>query len=91
MKNTLRRFISVLLSFLLLALALSFGCAPAVQPSDNMTPDPEPTDVPVELMTIEPTALPEETPAPETSTQPEASAQPEPTVVPVVDYVIAKG
>lgn len=75
-----------------LALALFLaGCAQVAQPAGNMTPDPEPTDVPVELQTIEPTAMPEETPAPEEPTTAEPTPVPEPTEVPVVDYIIAKG
>jgi len=81
----------------LLLLLLLSGCAMAVQPAESMTPDPEPTDVPIELQTIEPTSVPEETPAaeataaPEGTTVPEATAAPTPTAEPVVDYVIAKG
>ena len=81
---------------LLLSLLLS-GCVPAVQPADTMTPDPEPTDIPIELQTIEPTTVPEETPAQETTAAPEdttvptTTAEQEPTEEPVVDYVIAKG
>ena len=90
------------LAFRMLALGLLLslllcGCVPAVQPADTMTPDPEPTDIPIELQTIEPTTVPEETPAPEATAAPEdttvpaTTAEPEPTEVPVVDYVIAKG
>ena len=97
MKHTMRRLTSVLLALLLLLVLFQFGCAQVVQPSGNMTPDPEPTDVPIELQTIEPTAVPEETPAPEETPTPEepTTAEPtpvlEPTEVPVVDYIIAKG
>ena len=91
MKHTLRRFTSVFLAFFLLLSLLSFGCAQAVQPSYDQTPDPEPTDVPIDLQTIEPTASPEETPAPEETSAVEPTPVPEPTEVPVVDYVIAKG
>ena len=81
----------------LLVLLLLSGCAQAVQPAESMTPDPEPTDIPIELQTIEPTSVPEETPAveataaPEDTTAPETTATPQPTEEPVVDYVIAKG
>ena len=91
MKRILRRLIRVLVALLLCALLFQFGCAQVVQPSESLTPDPEPTDIPIELQTIEPTAVPEETPAPADTTAPEASAAPEPTEAPVVDYVIAKG
>lgn len=91
MRYSLRRLSSVILAFVLTALFVFSACAPVVQPSENLTPDPEPTDVPIELMTIGPTAVPEETPAPEATAQPETGEQPEPTEVPVVDYVIAKG
>ncbi|HWQ97908.1 MAG TPA: SH3 domain-containing protein [Clostridia bacterium] len=79
-----------LLALVLMMLFLS-GCASAVQPPADMTPDPEPTDVPIELQTIEPTALPEETPVPEATTGVEQTPMPEATEVPVVDYIIAKG
>ena len=97
MKHTLRRFTSTLLAILLVLALFQFGCAQVVQPSDNMTPDPEPTDVPIEMQTLDPTAAPEETPSPEVTTdlessaEPEATAEPEPTEEPVVDYIIAKG
>lgn len=91
MKHTLRRLTSTTLVFMLILALFQFGCAQVVQPSDEMTPDPEPTDVPIEMQTIDPTAVPEETPAPEATAEPEASAVPEPTEEPVVDYIIAKG
>ena len=97
MKETMRRLTGILLAFLLFFTLFSAGCARVVQPSESITPDPEPTDVPIEMQTIEPTATSEETPAPaetaapEPSAQPEPSAEPEPTDAPVVDYVIAKG
>lgn len=91
MKHTLRRFTVVLLALLMLLSLFQFGCAQVVQPSGNMTPDPEPTDVPIELQTIAPTAVPEMTPTPEEPVTAEPTPVPEPTEVPVVDYVIAKG
>ena len=91
MKHTPLRFTSILLVFMLVIALFQLGCAQVVQPSDSITPDPEPTDVPIEMQTIEPTAVPEETPAPEATAAPESSAEPEPTEEPVVDYIIAKG
>ncbi len=91
MRRIVRRFTSVSLALALLVSLFAFGCAQAVQPSFDQTPDPEPTDVPIELQTIEPTTVPEETPAPEETIPAEPTPVPEPTEVPVVDYVIAKG
>lgn len=93
MRHITRRMIGVSLACILLLSLLLFGCAQAVQPSFEQTPDPEPTDVPIELQTIEPTAAPEETPAPEqtATAEPRPIPEPEPTEEPVVDYVIAKG
>ena len=93
MRHITRRMIGVSLACILLLSLLLFGCAQAVQPSFEQTPDPEPTDVPIELQTIEPTAAPEETPAPEqtATAEPTPIPEPEPTEEPVVDYVIAKG
>ena len=90
MRYTLRRATSFLLALLMMGALFCFGCARVVQPSDSITPDPEPTDVPIEMQTIAPTAVPEETPAPDV-TEPEATAEPEPTDMPIVDYIIAKG
>ena len=78
MRHITRRMIGVSLACILLLSLLLFGCAQAVQPSFEQTPDPEPTDVPIELQTIEPTAAPEETPAPEQTATAEPTPIPEP-------------
>ena len=91
MKHILRRFTGVSIALFLVLSLFSLGCAQAAQPPYDQTPDPEPTDVPIELQTIKPTAAPEETPAPEGTAPAELTPAPEPTEVPAVDYVIAKG
>lgn len=90
MKCTRLRFFGIFLS-LLLCTALLTGCAQVAQSSENQVPDPEPTDIPLELHTFEPTAVPDETSASEDLTTAERTPVPEPTDAPVVDYVIAKG
>ena len=82
---------------MLLASLLLASCAPVVQLPADLTPDPEPTDVPVEMQTLAPTSAPEDTTAPEETTEPEMTAAPEPitgtetTPEPVLEYVIAEG
>lgn len=91
MRFSLLRATSVLLVLLTIATLFCIGCAPVVQPSDNMTPDPEPTDVPIEMQTIAPTAIAEETPQPEMTAEPETTAVPEPTGEPEAEYILARG
>lgn len=93
MSQSIRRYSRALLVFVLLLSFLLVSCVPVVQPTAEVTPDPEPTDVPIEMQTLEPTVAPEETPAPEKSAEPEATIAPgqEATPEPVLEYVIAEG
>jgi uncharacterized protein YraI len=93
MNQSIRRYSRALLVFVLLLSFLLVSCVPVVQPTAEVTPDPEPTDVPIEMQTLEPTVAPEETPAPEESAEPEATIAPgqEATPEPVLEYVIAEG
>lgn len=93
----MRRYFKVLLIFMLLASLLLASCAPVVQLPADLTPDPEPTDVPVEMQTLAPTSVPEDTTSPEETTEPEGTVAPETitgtetTPEPVLEYVIAEG
>ena len=99
MNASIRKQVRVFLIFVLLLSFLLVGCVPVVQPTAELTPDPEPTDVPIEMQTIPPTSEPEATTAPEASTEPEPTAAPEATAAPgqeatpepVLEYVIAEG
>ena len=86
MSQSIRRYSRVFLVFVLLLSFLLVSCVPVVQPTAEVTPDPEPTDVPIEMQTLPPTPAPEETAAPEETTAPGQEATPEP----VLDYVIAE-
>jgi len=81
----MRRYFKALFVVLLAGLFVLAGCAPVARPPVDQTPDPEPTDAPIEIETLAPTAAPEETPPPE------ATAPPEATPEPAVEYVIARG
>ena len=87
MSRSICRYSRVFLVFVLLLSFLLASCVPVVQPTADITPDPEPTDVPIEMQTLPPTPAPEETAAPEETTAPGQEATPEP----VLDYVIAEG
>ena len=99
MSRSIRRYSRVLLVFVLLLSFLLVSCVPVAQPTADVSPDPEPTDVPIEMQTLVPTAAPEETPAAEESAEPQTEAEPETTTEPgqeatpepVLEYVIAEG
>lgn len=91
MKYSMSRHLKVrLVAFLLLSLFM-VGCVPAVYPTAELTPDPEPTDVPIEMQTFEPTSVPEENTEPEETAAPETTTGTETTPEPVLEYVIADG